>query len=38
MVAAGVGGSIEWSVLFMRAKELIGMWQEIHLFAGLPGL
>ena len=25
IVADGVGGSIEWSVRFIRAKEVIGM-------------
>jgi hypothetical protein len=38
MVAEGVGGNMEWSVRFIRAKEVMGMWQEMHLFAGLSGL
>jgi len=35
MVADGVGGSMEWSLLFMRAKAVMGMWQEMHLLASL---
>ena len=34
----GAGGSIEWSLRFIRAKEVMGMWQEIHLFPALPSL
>ena len=37
MVAAGVGGSMEWSVQFMQANAVMGMWQETHL-VGAPGL
>jgi hypothetical protein len=38
IVAAGEGGRIEWSVLFMRAKDVIGIWQAMHLFPVLPFL
>ena len=38
MVAAGVGGSIEWSLLRMRANSVVGMWQAMHLFPGLSAL
>jgi hypothetical protein len=38
MVAAGVGGSIEWSLLRIRANSVVGMWQEMHLFPGLSAL
>ena len=31
MVAAGAGGAIEWSLRFMRANAVFGMWQEMHL-------
>jgi hypothetical protein len=30
MDAAGAGGSMEWSLRFMRAKAVMGMWQETH--------
>jgi hypothetical protein len=35
MVTAGVGGSIEWSDRFIRAKAVMGMWQEMHLLPSL---
>jgi hypothetical protein len=38
MVAAGVGGSIEWSLRRIRAKSVMGMWQEMHSFPGLSAL
>jgi len=28
MVAGGAGGVIEWSLRFMRAKAVIGMWPD----------
>jgi hypothetical protein len=28
MVAGGAGWSIEWSLRFMRAKAVIGMWPD----------
>ena len=37
-MAAGVGGSIEWSLLRMRANSVMGMWQAMHLFPGLSAL
>ena len=33
MVAAGVGGSMEWSLRCIRANSVMGMWQEMHLLA-----
>ena len=35
MVAAGVGGSMEWSLRFILANEVMGMWQEMHLLPSL---
>jgi hypothetical protein len=32
MVAAGAGGRIEWSVLFILANDVIGMWQAMQRF------
>lgn len=34
--AAGVGGSIEWSVRPIAAKRVVGMWHETHRLAVLP--
>ena len=36
IVAAGVGGRIEWSLRRIRANSVIGMWQETQRFASLP--
>jgi hypothetical protein len=36
IVVAGVGGNIEWSLRRMRANSVIGMWQAMHWFPGLP--
>jgi hypothetical protein len=35
-VAAEAGGSMEWSLRFMRAKEVMGMWHATHLLPALP--
>ena len=35
-VAAGVGGSIEWSVRPIAANRVVGMWQETHRLPALP--
>lgn len=37
-VAAGVGGSMEWSLRCMPAKLVMGMWQEMHWLPGVPAL
>ena len=36
MVAAGVGGRIEWSLRPIAAKRVIGMWYAMHSFPLLP--
>jgi hypothetical protein len=38
MVNAGAGERMEWSVRFMRANVVMGMWHETHLLPGLPAL
>ena len=34
-VAAGVGGSMEWSLRRIRANSVMGMWQETQRLASL---
>ena len=36
MVAAGVGGSMEWSLRRIRANSVMGMWHETQRLASLP--
>ena len=36
IVAAGVGGSMEWSVRPMAAKRVMGMWHAMQSFPLLP--
>jgi hypothetical protein len=36
MVAAGDGGSMEWSLRRIRANSVIGMWHETQRLASFP--